>query len=393
MKVAKIYRKSFIVPSLRDLWKPLKKILIDTPELNSRCNKPLAMNIEELLQALVYFHLQEHSSGRELIQTLQEDEFAKDFIAPEGGIKRATFFETINERGLEQFQYIFEQLQKQAASVLPKQHPELGDLVAIDGSLIDAVLSMHWADYRKGAKKARLHLGFDVNRSIPQKLYLTNGKGAERPHVSRIIEPGQTSVLDRGYQDHHLFDQWQEDDQHFICRIKKSTCKNVLEAYPVPDDSKIFFDAKVTLGSVGNKQTAKPVRLVGYRIDGKEYWIATDRFDLTAEQVATAYKLRWEIETFFGWWKRHLHVYHLIARSEHGLMMQILAGLITYLLLAIYCHEQHGERVSIKRVRQLRNQILNEIRQQSAIPTSKRKRPPKWPARRKRTARKLYAKV
>ena len=161
----------------------------------------------------------------------------------------------------------------------------------------------------------------------------------------------------------------------------------------MPDDSKIFFDAKVTLGSVGNKQTAKPVRLVGYRVEGKEYWIATDRFDLTAEQVATAYKLRWDIETFFGWWKRHLHVYHLIARSEHGLMMQILAGLITYLLLAIYCHEQHGERVSIKRVRQLRNQILNEIRQQSAIPTSKRKRPPKWHARRKRTARKPYAKV
>jgi len=349
------------------------------------------MNIEELLQALVYFHLQEHSSGRELIQTLQEDKFAKDFIAPEGGIKRATFFETINERGLEQFQYIFEQLQKQAASVLPKQHPELGDLVAIDGSLIDAVLSMHWADYRNGANKAKLHIGFDVNRSIPQKLYLTNGKGAERPHVSQIIEPGQTSVLDRGYQDHQLFDQWQEDGQHFICRIKKSTCNNVLEAYPVPDDSKIFFDAKVTLGSVGNKQTAKPVRLVGYRIEGKEYWVATDRFDLTAEQVATAYKLRWNIETFFGWWKRHLHVYHLIARSEHGLMMQILAGLITYLLLAIYCHEKHGERVSIKRVRQLRIQILNEIHQHSAIPISKRKWPPKWTTRRKRTARKLYA--
>jgi len=37
---------------------------------------------------------------------------------------------------------------------VPAEHPELGDLVAIDGSLIDAVLSMTWADYRKGAKKA-----------------------------------------------------------------------------------------------------------------------------------------------------------------------------------------------------------------------------------------------
>ena len=43
-------------------------------------------------------------------------------------------------------------------------------------------------------------------------------------------------------------------------------------------------------------------------------------------------------------------------------MVQILAGLITYLLLAIYCHHQFNERVSIKRVRQLRIQIQNELR-------------------------------
>ena len=43
-------------------------------------------------------------------------------------------------------------------------------------------------------------------------------------------------------------------------------------------------------------------------------------------------------------------------------MMQILAGLITYLLLAIYCHRQFKERVSIKPVRQLRITIQNELR-------------------------------
>jgi hypothetical protein len=34
-------------------------------------------------------------------------------------------------------------------------------------------------------------------------------------------------------------------------------------------------------------------------------------------------------------------------------MVQILSGLITYLLLAIYCHKHHGEKVSIERVREL----------------------------------------
>jgi len=43
-------------------------------------------------------------------------------------------------------------------------------------------------------------------------------------------------------------------------------------------------------------------------------------------------------------------------------MVQILAGLITYLLLTIRCHENHGELVNIKRVRELRVQIQNEFR-------------------------------
>jgi hypothetical protein len=219
---------------------------------------------------------------------------------------------------------------------------------------------MHWAEYRTNSKKAKLHLGFNLNNGIPRKLFLTEGNGAERPFVSRIIDPGQTAVLDRGYQAHHLFDQWQEDDCHFVCRIKGNTHKEVLCIHSLPENSNVFFDATVKLGTPGINQTEKPVRLVGYTIDDKDYWVATDRLDLTAENVALVYKLRWDIEKFFAWWKRHLKVYHLFARSRNGLMVQILSGLITYLLLAIYCQEQHGESVTIRRVRQLRNEIRNE---------------------------------
>ena len=95
-------------------------------------------------------------------------------------------------------------------------------------------------------------------------------------------------------------------------------------------------------------------------MDGVNYWIATDRFDLTAEQIAFIYKLRWDIESFFAWWKRHLKVYHLISRSKHGLMIQLLAGLIIYLLISIYCQSRYHDKVSIKRVRQLRIDVRKE---------------------------------
>ena len=356
--------------TFQKLLKPLMAILLKVPPLVSRGDRPLQMTFEDELNALIFFHLEEHNSGTHLVQVLQEDIFAREHIAPSNGIKKSSFFEAINTRGLEQLSIVYNELQAQATATIPKQFKHLGNLVAIDGSLINAVLSMTWADYRGGSKKAKIHLGFDINRSIPTKLFLTNGLTGERPFVDQILSPGQTGVLDRGYQCHKRFDHWQENGNQFCCRIKASTKKEIIQEYECDPESIVFYDAMVLLGTRGTNQTKNPVRLVGYKIGDVKYWIATNRTDLSAENVAQVYKLRWEIENFFGWWKRHLKVYHLIARSEYGLMVQILSGLITYLLLAIYCHENYTERVNIKRVRELRVQIQNEIRN----PFQKKKR-------------------
>lgn len=355
-------RKHKIQSLIFDKFKsPLVQLLPLAPKLQSRGDRPLKMTFEDQLNALVYFHLQEHKSARHLIQDLDENEFAKQNIAPDGGISRSSFSEIINGRGLEQLQFLFENLYKQASGSLPKEHAELGNLVSIDGSLIDAVLSMHWADYRKNSKKAKAHCGFDINHGIPNKIFLTDGNGGERPFVTRILSKGQTGVMDRGYQSHKDFDLLQEESKHFVCRIKARTTRTIIKKHDVAPDSHIFYDALALLGTPNQNQTKNPVRVVGYEISGVKYYIATDRHDLTAEQVASVYKLRWTIENFFKWWKEHLKVYHLIARSEHGLMVQILGGLITYLLMAIYCQEQFNEKVSIKRVRELRTTILNEL--------------------------------
>ena len=347
--------------------KPLYDILPDTPILKSRGDRPLQLTFENQLNALIYFHLQNHDSARHLIQELNEDKFAKQFIAPDGGISRSSFSEAINTRGLEQLQFIFQALCKKAQGSIKKEYSDLGELVSIDGSLINATLSMYWADYRSNSKKAKGHFGFDINRGIPTKIHLTDGNGAERPFVGHILSSGQTGVMDRGYQDHKYFDQLQEEEKYFVCRIKRNTKKTIIKSNPIKPDSHIFYDALVILGKSEKAQTKIPVRVVGYKIEGVEYYIATNRYDLTAEQIATIYKLRWKIETFFKWWKQHLNVYHLIARSEYGLMVQMLAGLITFLLMAIHCSEKYNEYVTIKRIRQLKIDINNELRTKNSI--------------------------
>lgn len=349
-------------PSFHELWQPVETVFIDMPPLEARGNKPLQLNFEHQLKSLVFYHLEEHTSGRHLLQVLEEDDFAREVIAPPKGIKKSSFFEAINSRGLEQLTYVFQQLQAKAAKILPREHAELGNLVAIDGSLIDAVLSMHWADYRNDCKKAKVHLGFDINQSMPSKLFFTEGKADERPFVSQILRPGQTGVMDRYYQCHKNFDLWQTEGNSFVCRIRENSTKTCIRFNAVKPGGIVFYDAIVLLGTPRVNQTEKELRVIGYRIDNTIYWIATNRYDLSAEEIATIYKLRWNIEIFFGWWKRHLKVYHRIARTKRGLMAQILGGLITYLLLAIYCYEHYQEKVSIKRVRELRIKIQNEAR-------------------------------
>ena len=357
---------------------PLRKMMkLDHP-LEAKGNRPLQMNFDDQLKALIFFHLEEYASGRELLEALDKNDFAKECVAPPKGIKKSAFFEAINNRGLEQLGEVFSHLVKEAVGVIPAEYADLGNLVAIDGSLIDAVLSMEWADYRGGAKKAKAHIGFDINRGIPRKIYLSDGKEGERPFVEKIINKGETAVMDRGYQCHANFDQWQFDEKHFVCRIKENTTKTVIKENPLREESMVFYDAVVLLGTKGTTLTEKELRLVGYRVDGTDYWVATSRHDLTAEQIAQIYKLRWTIETFFGWWKRHLKVYHLIARSKYGLMVQLLGGLITYLLLAIYCQQRYGEPVSIKRVRELRHQIANEAAEYQCQRTRTRAKPSKF---------------
>ena len=346
-------------PTFSDLLSPLEGQLAYLPPLESGCNRPLTYTFEYQIRALVYYHIETFDSGLDLLQATESDAFVKSLLVPCGGLGQSTFYEANATRGSDQMIALFNRLYKKAAKHAPIAYGELGKLVAIDGTLIDACLSMTWADYRSCSKKAKMHTGFDLNRGIPRAMVLTDGKGAERPFVSFLLEEGETAVLDRGYQDHQNFDQWIEEKKHFAARLRANTIWEVLEELPFEKGTSIFFFAKVLIGDEAHRMT-NPVYLVGFKAEGKIYYIATDRDDLTAEQIAFIFSLRWAIETFFAWWKRHLKVYHLISRNEHGVFIQLLAGLITYLLLVIYFHRRYKQAPSIKLLRQLRWDIRHE---------------------------------
>lgn len=120
---------------------------------------------------------------------------------------------------------------------------------------------MQCTDYRKGVKKPKSILASILITVFPEKSFLPMGK------PRNVLLSGQTGVLDRGYQSHDLFDLWQEEGKHFVCRIKSKT-KKCIAKKDIDPNSNIFYDAIVLSGSPGISQTKKTIRLVGYIVDG-----------------------------------------------------------------------------------------------------------------------------
>ena len=95
MQSFNIPKKKFNPQSHVQFLKPLQNIFPETPQLKSRGSRPLKMTFEDQLQALIFFHLQEHESARDLIQHLKEDDFAKNVLLQMAALVVAVFLKLL----------------------------------------------------------------------------------------------------------------------------------------------------------------------------------------------------------------------------------------------------------------------------------------------------------
>lgn len=100
--------------------------------------------------------------------------------------------------------------------------------------------------------------------------------------------------------------------------------------------STVIADKEVILGCQST-QMRHPVRViqVADSSNGDLFNIVTNRFDLTAEDIAQIYRLRWTIETFFKWIKQHLRIKKFFGTSFNAVLIQIYSALILFCLLKL----------------------------------------------------------
>jgi IS4 transposase len=104
---------------------------------------------------------------------------------------------------------------------------------------------------------------------------------------------------------------------------------NININWVVTDQTIEIFDTK------GNNPYNDILRLIHYISpdDANEYYFLTNNFELNPKLIATLYKKRWQIETFFKFIKQTLKIKSFLGVSENAVKNQLRVAMIYYLIL------------------------------------------------------------
>jgi Domain of unknown function (DUF4372)/Transposase DDE domain len=210
-------------------------------------------------------------------------------------------------------------------------------LFSLDATLIELSLkAFPWAHYRQNKGAVKLHFTLDHEGYLPTGLVVTTGKRSELP-LARLQkwEPGTIVVFDKGYVEFGWFWKLTQSDVFFVTRIKKFARYNVLEEKPVPAKSGVQSDQIIQYTFHRTlKKYPDPLRRIVFRTpEGDIYEYLTNNFDLAASTIASIYKDRWQIESFFKILKQNLRIKTFVGTSFNAVMIQIWTALIALLVL------------------------------------------------------------
>lgn len=233
-------------------------------------------------------------------------------------------------------------------ALLAKLSPAKARLAREDLRLLDATLlrpgaqAADWARFQRGQVAAKLHVVFDPKAAVPTFFELTSGNTNDITLAKRRmpLEAGATYVFDLGYYDFGFWADLDARDCRFVTRLKRNTPTTLVTERPVPAEGNITSDRIVRLPARLARSRRNPFskngRTVGVAIEGgRHITLFTNDLESPASEIAELYRTRWQIELFFRWIKQNLRIRRFLGRSYNAVRLQIVAAIITYLLVKL----------------------------------------------------------
>jgi hypothetical protein len=348
------------------------KQVIPTKFLNNLATKYMADKytktffFENHLNFLLFFQLTSKESLKEMVDLVKTNKKIREYI-PEVSVSQVSRDNEDQDYAMfaEIFYYLVDLALKFKRTKLSKEEKKyIKNIKILDSTLISLCLKyFDWAEYRKNVGAIKIHTLYDLESLCPEKIFMTTGK----PHDSKLIKtmgflPHNTYLMDRAYCKYTEFDAMCEEEIFFITRMKTNATIEVLKENPIPQgEDNILADAIIVVGNeTSGKRMKHSLRLVIVYNEKEQsaVYILTNRFDLTALEVANLYTYRWEIEEFFKWIKQHLKVKKFFGNSPNAVLIQILTALIVYVLLLLAQEELNFQGSLLELTRIFKNNVL-----------------------------------
>jgi len=318
------------------------------------------------LLAMMFGQLSNRESLRDLIVAFEAHR-AKQYHLGLGRkpIAKTTFASVNQNRDYRIFEdfafYMMEQARKKRVTDIFKLK---GNVYAFDSTTIPLCLSVFWwAKFRKKKGGIKAHVLYDLESQVPAFFHISTASVYDSKAMKEIpYESGSYYVFDRGYNAFKELFKIHQHESFFVVRAKKNLqykCCKWRRRLP----KNILTDAVIEFTEYNSyRKYPEKLRLVKFYDEeqGREFAFLTNAFHLTAPEIASLYKNRWQIELFFKWLKQHLKIKKFWGTTENAVRIQISSAIIAYCLVAIVQHELQLKRSTYEVLQILSISLMNK---------------------------------
>lgn len=223
--------------------------------------------------------------------------------------------------------------------IVPQDH----ELYAFDSTTMScSVKLMEWAlgKYSKGGVK--MHTLIDLRGCIPVFIHITDGRFHDSNAMDLLeIVPNAIYTMDKAYVDFEALARIDAEGGIFVLRAKDNMKYEIVSTnFNVDTSTGLLEDHIIRLTGVkSQKLYPKELRLVRScdMVSGEVITFITnmtDTLELNGLEIASIYRHRWDIESFFKLVKQNLNIKHMLGCSENAVKIHLWTAVISYLLLA-----------------------------------------------------------
>lgn len=194
----------------------------------------------------------------------------------------------------------------------------------------------------EGKKKGglKVHMLIDAHSDTPTFVKISEAKSHDKNFIQYLNLPAHSMIVfDRAYNHYLQFAKFTQKQINFVCRLKKNAVYEVVQELFCQTQTDTGFgvlkEEHIHLKYTDEKQEKTLcLRKVTYRDNkGRIYEFITNNFEISNDEVALVYKIRWQIELLFKKLKQNFQLHYFYSETENGIKTQIWITLIAQLLL------------------------------------------------------------